>query len=285
MTAITEQTLQHPSTTWIIQMVIEAWQNLQKQQPLVQCITNSVATNYVANVLLAAGASPAMIDNPFEAESFANITSALSINLGTPTPDQMQAMKISAETVSKKSIPWVLDPVGYGAILKWRSDMADTLVSLKPTIIRGNASEISALAGNQVQSKGVDSTVASHEVYKQALPLLQNCECVAISGESDFILSKELNAVIQVNGGSFLQPKITATGCALGALIAAYCAVTTPTIATISAHIHFAIAGKLAFEKNQTVGRFNVVFLDEIYSLNVDKISNYANIEVLKFLM
>ena len=283
MTAITEQTLQHPSTTWIIQMVIEAWQNLQKQQPLVQCITNSVATNYAANVLLAAGASPAMIDNPFEAESFANITSALSINLGTPTPDQMQAMKISAETVSKKSIPWVLDPVGYGAILKWRSDMADTLVSLKPTVIRGNASEISALAGNQVQSKGVDSTVASHEVYKQALPLLQNCECVAISGESDFILSKELNAVIQVNGGSFLQPKITATGCALGALIAAYCAVTTPTIATISAHIHFAIAGKLAFEKNQTVGRFNVVFLDEIYSLNVDKISNYANIEVLKF--
>ena len=285
MTAITEQTLQHPSTTWIIQMVIEAWQNLQKQQPLVQCITNSVATNYVANVLLAAGASPAMIDNPFEAESFANITSALSINLGTPTPDQMQAMKISAETVSKKSIPWVLDPVGYGAILKWRSDMADTLVSLKPTIIRGNASEISALAGNQVQSKGVDSTVASHEVYEQALTLLQNCECVAISGESDFILSKELNAVIQVNGGSFLQPKITATGCALGALIAAYCAVTTPTIATISAHIHFAIAGKLAFEKNQTVGRFNVAFLDEIYSLNVDKISNYANIEVLKFLM
>ncbi|MFW2148971.1 hydroxyethylthiazole kinase [Acinetobacter sp. TY1] len=283
MTAITEQTLQHPSTTWIIQMVIEAWQNLQKQQPLVQCITNSVATNYAANVLLAAGASPAMIDNPFEAESFANITSALSINLGTPTPDQMQAMKISAETVSKKSIPWVLDPVGYGAILKWRSDMADTLVSLKPTVIRGNASEISALAGNQVQSKGVDSTVASHEVYKQALPLLQNCECVAISGESDFILSKELNAVIQVNGGSFLQPKITATGCALGALIAAYCAVTTPTIATISAHIHFAIAGKLAFEKNQTVGRFNVAFLDEIYSLNVDKISNYANIEVLKF--
>ena len=102
----------------------------------------------------------------------------------------------------------MLDPVTYGAILKWRSDMTDTLVSLKPTVIRGNASEISALAGNQVQSKGVDSTVASHEVYKQALPLLQNCECVAISGESDFILSKELNAVIQVNGGSFLQPKI-----------------------------------------------------------------------------
>ena len=283
MTASTEQITQYLSTALIIQMVIEAWQNLQKQQPLVQCITNSVAANYAANVLLALGASPAMIDNPYEAESFATVSAALSINLGTPTPDQMQAMQISAQTVTQKATPWVLDPVGYGSILKWRSDMTDTLVGLKPTVIRGNASEISALAGNQVQSKGVDSTVASHDVYTQALPLLQNCECIAISGESDFILSKELNAVIKVNGGSFLQPKITATGCALGALIAAYCAVATPTIAAIAAHVHFAIAGKLAFEKAKTVGSFNVTFLDEIYSLNTDKISNYADIEVLSF--
>ncbi len=268
-------------TDVILQKVVDAWTELQTQQPLVHCITNSVAANYAANVLLAAGASPAMIDNPFEAESFASIAAALSINLGTPTSEQMQAMQISAQTVSAKNTPWVLDPVGYGAFLKWRSEMVDQLVLLNPTVIRGNASEISTLAGNQVESKGVDSTVSSNEVYLQALPLLAHSECVAISGESDFILSKELNAVIQVNGGSFLQPKVTATGCALGALIAAYCAVTNPTIAAISAHIHFAIAGKLAFEKAQTVGRFNVAFLDEIYTLNADKIWEYGDIEVL----
>lgn len=271
----------HIQTDVILQQVCEAWTQLQIQQPLVQCITNSVAANYAANVLLAAGASPAMIDNPFEAESFASIAAALSINLGTPTSEQMQAMQISAQTVTSKVTPWVLDPVGYGAFLKWRSEMVDQLVLLNPTVIRGNASEISILAGNQVESKGVDSTVSSSEVYLQALPLLAHSECVAISGESDFILSKELNAVIQVNGGSFLQPKVTATGCALGALIAAYCAVATPTIATISAHIHFAIAGKLAFEKAQTVGSFNVAFLDEIYQLSADKIWQYGEIEVL----
>ena len=270
-----------PSSATLIPLIVEAWTQLQTQQPLVQCITNSVAANYAANVLLAAGASPAMIDNPWEAESFTSIAAALSINLGTPTTEQMQAMQISAQTAQRTNTPWVLDPVGYGSILKWRSDMTDTLVGLKPTVIRGNASEISALAGNQVQSKGVDSTVASHDVYTQALPLLQNCECIAISGESDFILSKELNAVIKVNGGSFLQPKITATGCALGALIAAYCAVATPTIAAIAAHVHFAIAGKLAFEKAKTVGSFNVTFLDEIYGLNADKISNHVDVEVL----
>ncbi len=271
----------HIQTDVILQKVIDAWTELQTQQPLVHCITNSVAANYAANVLLAAGASPAMIDNPFEAESFASIAAALSINLGTPTSEQMQAMQISAQTASAQNTPWVLDPVGYGAFLKWRSEMVDQLVLLNPTVIRGNASEISTLAGNQVESKGVDSTISSNEVYLQALPLLAHSECIAISGESDFILSKKWNAVIQVNGGSFLQPKVTATGCALGALIAAYCAVTTPTIATISAHIHFAIAGKLAFEKAQTVGSFNMAFLDEIYTLSAGKILEYGDIEVL----
>ena len=271
----------HIQTDTILQKVVDAWTELQTQQPLVHCITNSVAANYAANVLLAAGASPAMIDNPFEAESFASIAAALSINLGTPTSEQMQAMQISAQTAAARNMPWVLDPVGYGPFLKWRSEMVDQLILLKPTIIRGNASEISTLAGNQVESKGVDSTVSSNEVYLQALTLLNHCECVAISGESDFVLSKELNLVIQINGGSFLQPKVTATGCALGALIAAYSAVTTPTIATISAHIHFAIAGKLAFEKAAAVGSFNVAFLDEIYQMSANKIWEYSDIQVL----
>ncbi|CEI50897.1 MAG: hydroxyethylthiazole kinase [Pseudomonadota bacterium] len=271
----------HIQTDVILQKVVDAWTELQTQQPLVHCITNSVAANYAANILLAAGASPAMIDNPFEAESFASIAAALSINLGTPTSEQMQAMQISAQTVANKNTPWVLDPVGYGPFLKWRSEMVDQLVLLHPTIIRGNASEISALAGNQVESKGVDSAVSSNEVYLQAQALLNHCECVAISGESDFVLSKELHHVIQINGGSFLQPKITATGCALGALIAAYSAVTTPAIATISAHIHFAIAGKLAFEKASAVGSFNVAFLDEIYQMSANKIWEYSDIQVL----
>ncbi|MFT0692691.1 hydroxyethylthiazole kinase [Acinetobacter bereziniae] len=273
----------HIQTDAILQKVVDAWTELQTQQPLVHCITNSVAANYAANILLAAGASPAMIDNPFEAESFASIAAALSINLGTPTSEQMQAMQISAQTVANKNTPWVLDPVGYGPFLKWRSEMVDQLVLLHPTIIRGNASEISALAGNQVESKGVDSAVSSNEVYLQAQALLNHSECVAISGESDFVLSKELHHVIQINGGSFLQPKVTATGCALGALIAAYSAVTTPAIATISAHIHFAIAGKLAFEKASAVGSFNVAFLDEIYQMSANKIWEYSDIQVLGF--
>ena len=265
----------------LIDQVIEAWHSLQDKVPLVQCITNSVATNYTANILLAAGASPAMIDNPFEAEAFTKISSALSINTGTPTTEQTQAMLISAETAQQQQRPWVLDPVGYGAILKWRSETVDQLLKFQPTIIRGNASEISILAGSQVQSKGVDSTLNSHDVYAQAKSLLQHTECVAISGESDYIISKQLDMVIKVNGGCHLQPKITATGCALGALTAAYHAVRNSTIAALAAHIHFAIAGKLAYDHAQTVGSFNVAFLDYIHMLDDNLIQQYVDIEIL----
>lgn len=265
----------------LIDQVIEAWRALQQQAPLVQCMTNSVANNYVANILLAAGASPAMIDNPFEAEDFTRISAALSLNVGTPTTEQTQAMLISAKTAQQHQVPWVLDPVGYGAVLKWRSETVDQLLQFHPNIIRGNASEISTLAGNQIQSKGVDSTLNSQDVYVQAKSLLQHTECVVISGESDFIISKQLDAVIQVNGGCHLQPKITATGCALGALTAAYHAVAPATIAALAAHIHFAIAGKLAFEHAQTVGSFNITFLDYVHMLDDNLIQQYVDIEVV----
>ena len=269
-------------TAPLLQQVIDAWTELKTQQPLVHIMTNGVANNYVANVLLAAGASPAMIDNPFEAESFASIASAINLNLGTPTSEQMQAMLIAAQAAQRLGKIWVLDPVGYGPILKWRSEMVDTLLQFNPTVIRGNASEIGALAGNQIQSKGVDSTVSSASVYRQAQPLLEHATCIAISGESDFILSKELNSVIQINGGSYLQPKITASGCALGALTAAYCAVSNNiTAGTVAAHIHFAIAGKKAYERAKAVGSFNVAFLDEIYTLNAEDFQQYSDFNIL----
>lgn len=270
------QALQHT----LLDQICEAWEKLQQQQPLVHIMTNAVASNYVANVLLAANASPAMIDNPFEAESFAKIAAAINLNLGTPTTEQVQAMQIAAETAHRLQKPWVLDPVGYGAVLHWRSGIVDQLLHQHPTILRGNASEIGALAGKQIESKGVDSTINSADVYLQAKCLLEQCECVAISGESDYILSKDY-PVIQVCGGSYLQPRVTATGCALGALIAAYSAVTSAAIAALAAHVHFAIAGQRAFKRAQQLGSFSVAFLDEIHQLNTESIRQYADFKIL----
>ncbi|WP_180001765.1 MULTISPECIES: hydroxyethylthiazole kinase [unclassified Acinetobacter] len=270
------QALQHT----LLDQICEAWLKLQQHQPLVHIMTNAVASNYVANVVLAANASPAMIDNPFEAESFAKIAAAINLNLGTPTTEQVQAMHIAAETAHRLKKPWVLDPVGYGTVLHWRSNTVDQLLNSHPTILRGNASEIGALAGKRIESKGVDSTINSADVYLQAQSLLAHCDCVAISGESDYIISRDY-PVIQVSGGSYLQPRVTATGCALGALIAAYSAVSSPAIAALAAHVHFAIAGQRAFERAPQLGSFNMAFLDEVHQLNTESIRQYANFQIL----
>lgn len=266
--------------SYYVQQVQQAWLSLQQQQPLIQYITNSVAANYTANIVLACGASPALIDHPLEAAAFTQVAQALIINTGTPTLEQVQAMQLAAQAAQQHGRPWILDPVGYGSALAWRSSIVDQLLAFQPSIIRGNASEISTLAGNSGLAKGVDSTLNSADVYQHTLQLWQHTACIAISGESDFIVSREYNCVIQVKGGSAMQPKITAMGCALGALIAAYSAVTSPTLAAIAAHVHFAIAAQLAAAYATGIGQFNVAFLDELAQMNSEKIEQYMAIEL-----
>src|ERR1700689_5966017 len=65
--------------------VVAAHAALRARRPLVQALTNTVSSNFVANVLLSAGASPAMVDNPEEAALFAGVADAVLINLGTST--------------------------------------------------------------------------------------------------------------------------------------------------------------------------------------------------------
>lgn len=261
----------------ILQSIQTLWQKLQDTQPLVHCITNSVANNFVANVCLAIKASPAMIDNKQEAGNFARIASALSINTGTPTPEQALAMQYAAQSANAEHTSWVLDPVGYSEILAWRSQIVDDLLKYHPTIIRGNASEITTLAGAQSSSKGVDSTLDSKQVIDQAQQLLGTCDCVAISGKTDYILSKALG-ILAITGGSNLQPKVTAMGCALGAVCAAYLGVMeedqSPVLAAIAAHVHFAVAAQIAEKKmiaqNAGIGSFQIFFLDALFQITAD---------------
>lgn len=261
----------------ILQSIQTLWQKLQDTQPLVHCITNSVANNFVANVCLAIKASPAMIDNKQEAGNFARIARALSINTGTPTPEQALAMQYAAQSANAEHTSWVLDPVGYSEILAWRSQIVDDLLQYHPTIIRGNASEIATLAGAQSSSKGVDSTLDSKQVIDQAQQLLGTCDCVAISGKTDYILSKALG-ILAITGGSNLQPKVTAMGCALGAVCAAYLGVMeedqSPVLAAIAAHVHFAVAAQIAEKKmiaqNAGIGSFQIFFLDALFQITAD---------------
>lgn len=131
---------------------VETWKavcRVREMVPLVQCITNYVSMDIMANTLLAAGASPAMVHALEEIHEFTALTSALCINIGTLSPDWIFSMKVAATRANEMRKPWVLDPVGVGAT-QFRTEKCVELIRLKPTVIRGNASEIMALVGSSI---------------------------------------------------------------------------------------------------------------------------------------
>lgn len=141
-----------------------------QHSPLVHCMTNDVVQTFTANTLLALGASPAMVIETEEASQFAAIASALLINVGTLTQLRAQSMCAAVEQAKSSQTPWTLDPVAVGA-LDYRRRFCLELLSHKPTAIRGNASEIMALAGIANGGRGVDTTDAAANAIPAAQTL------------------------------------------------------------------------------------------------------------------
>ena len=250
--------------------IITAFTALKASRPLVQCLTNTVSVNFMANVLLSSGASPAMVDNPEEAAEFIHFAHAALINLGTPTTALVTAMQLTIAEAQKIGKPWVLDPIAAGS-LSWRGQLAADFLVFKPAVIRGNASEIIGLAGLGQNKSGFDSSHDSADAVRAAQSLLVHATAVSASGEIDYIVGKtienecEKTWLVKIHGGSEFFPLVTASGCSLGALVAAYCGVTDPFNAVVAAHAHFAVAGKQAHARSAGPGTFQREFLDALY--------------------
>lgn len=236
---------------------------LRRQAPLTHCITNLVADNFTANVLLAVGASPAMVIAPEEAAGFATLAHALLVNVGTITAQDAEAMHLAAAAARAAGRPWVLDPVGAGA-LPYRTGVVTELLRHGPAVIRGNASEILAVAGAAGGGKGVESTASSGEALGQARALASRLGAVvAVSGATDFVTDGA--EVISVPGGNALATRVTATGCALGAVMAAFAgAGVAPLRAAVAASALFKVAAERAARTSTAPGSFAVAFLDQL---------------------
>ena len=261
--------------------VVAAHAALRQRHPLVQALTNSVSTNFVANVLLAAGAAPAMVDNPEEAALFAGIADAVLINLGTPTAAQVESMRLAAAAAQKAGKPWVLDPIAAGA-LPWRGGVAAELLQFKPAIVRGNASEIIGLAGLGGGGRGVDSSADPAAAVPAAVDLLAHASAVSASGPVDHAVGRVGGraTLIRIGGGSALLTRVTATGCALGALSAAYASVAPdPLTGVVAAHVHFAVAAELAEASAKGPGSFAVAFVDALDAIDAAALRRLAKIE------
>ncbi|MEG1778936.1 MAG: hydroxyethylthiazole kinase, partial [Oscillospiraceae bacterium] len=141
-------------------MLKERLENVRTKTPLIHNITNYVTVNDCANVLLACGASPIMADDMAEVEDITTICGGLNINIGTLNQRTIPAMFLAGKKANSLSHPVVLDPVGAGAS-KLRTETAHKLLDeIKFTVIRGNISEIKALALGSGTTKGVDADVA-----------------------------------------------------------------------------------------------------------------------------
>ena len=241
---------------------------LHQHAPLVHCMTNDVVQTFTANVLLALGASPAMVIDAGEAAQFSAIASAVLINVGTLTQPRAQAMRTAVESANAAKTPWTLDPVAVGA-LTLRSEFCRGLLQLQPAAIRGNASEILALAGESRGGRGVDTTDTAATALPAAQKLARESGAiVAVTGEVDYITDGQQTLAVQ--GGDPLMTRVVGTGCALSAVVAASCALPGSRLENVAgACALMKFAGQQAAE-GRGPGSFVPAFLDALYAMQAE---------------
>jgi hydroxyethylthiazole kinase len=266
------------TTATLSAFAAEALGRVREQGPLVQCLTNSVVASFTANALLATGARPAMVDIPGEAGRFAEVASAVLVNVGTLPAGQSNAMMQAAIAAGAAGTPWVLDPVAIG-FLPVRTALAQQLVGLQPTVIRGNASEIIALAGVGDGRRGVRAAQYG-DAYEAASALATRYGgVVAVSGPVDLVVGPA--GSVQVANGDPLLTRVSGGGCALGAVMAAYAAVDPDRMATTTAAVAFyTVAAELAAEVSSGPGSFAVAFLDALAAVSPATVAERARIDI-----
>lgn len=250
---------------------------LRASAPLVHNITNFVAMDVTANALLAVGASPLMAHAPEELDAIVTISGAVAINIGTLSAPWVESMRLAIAAARAHGKPWVLDPVGAGAT-RYRTAVSGELASMHPAVIRGNASEILALAGEHSATKGVDSTHSSTEAREVARALARSLGCVvAVTGAIDYVTDGE--RVIAVANGHPMMTRVTALGCTATSLVAACLAVESdPTIAAAHALAIMGVCGELAARGAAGPGTFRVQFMDALYALDERELDGMARV-------
>ena len=257
-------------------MLEQYWIRVREKAPLVQCITNFVTVNDCANVLLAAGAAPTMAHCAEEAAEVTERCQALVLNLGAV--EWREAMLSAGRRANELGVPVVLDPVGVGSTSLRRRTAAELLDRVKFQVIRGNASEIKALALDCAGGSGVDAS-AGDAVTEESLPWAAEIAerlarrtgaAVALSGEIDVIGDGVQTAVLR--NGCASMARITGSGCMLAALTGAFCAAAPgePFLAAAAAVAVMDRAGELAEARRVKNGTGTATFRTDL----IDAVSN-----------
>ncbi|MEW6081153.1 MAG: hydroxyethylthiazole kinase [Bacillota bacterium] len=260
----------------------EHLKRIRERTPLIHHITNWVVTNFTANVTLALGASPVMAHAPEEVEEMASCAGALVINIGTLTLPLVETALRAGRAANASGVPVVLDPVGAGAT-RLRTESASRILNeTKVNVIRGNLSEVASLAGEDVAIRGVDSAATGIDASRLAFSLARRLDCtVAVTGPVDWI--SDGNGLYSVHNGHPLLGRVTGTGCAATAVVAAFAAVEKDLAsAAASGLAFFGLAAERAAKEAPGPGTFATRLLDEIYAISQEDLARGARVKRLE---
>ena len=248
--------------------IAEDLRAVRDRAPLVHNVTNFVVMQQTANALLALGASPIMAHAEAELDELLAFAGALVLNIGTLDASWISAMERALAAAARRALPVVLDPVGAGAS-RLRTETALRLLRHGGvTILRGNASEILALAGAAGATKGVDSTHSSDAAREAARGLAVRYECaVVVSGVIDYCLDRARE--VRVHNGVAMMARITGMGCTASALCGAFAAVQPDALrAAVDAMAVMGIAGELALAASRGPGTMAAAFFDALHQID-----------------
>jgi hydroxyethylthiazole kinase len=250
---------------------VQVLSRVRERKPVVHAITNWVTASEVASALHSIGARPIMAFAAEEVEEITSKADALVLNLGTPTPQRIEAMIRAGRQANGQSHPILFDPVGVGAS-RFRIESSMRILSdLRVTIIRGNQAEIGALAGMGGHLAGIDAVRGPEDLSRAAEDLSNKTGAiVAATGPQDWIVSPEKRVIVE--NGHPMMGQVTGTGCMLTAVVAAFAAVERdPLVAAVTAIAFFGLAGEQAARRAEGPGTFKLALLDALFLLTPDQ--------------
>lgn len=258
---------------------------LSSKAPLIHSITNPISINGCANALLAIGAKPIMAQHPQECEQITSHANALACNLGNFDDVRAEAMKVSMQTANSCNLPVMLDLVGVACSDLRLSYAMEVLRQYSPTVIKGNLSEMKAIAGRHSFAKGIDVAKEDEEALidscKWLKELAKQLSCTILcSGKQDIITDGK--QVILGNNGHEMMTYCTGTGCMLNVLTAAYLSVTSPLEACVLACTSFGVAAQLSYQDTQVPGSFYIRLFDWLYACEEETYLQLVDIEEVK---
>lgn len=255
-------------------------EKVRAQKPVVHHLTNWVTIYDCANIVKVFGASPVMAHAKEEVADMAGIASALVLNIGTLTTDFVESMLLAARSANSKGIPVVLDVCGAGAT-KLRDDACFRILDeARVDIIKGNASEIARIAGEDVHTRGVDSSGVEKSLHEIASMLANKRKCtVVITGAEDVIADE--NRVVLVRNGHPMMASIVGTGCMAASVIGTFAAVEKDLVnASVAGLVCYEIAAELASMKAEGPGSFKERLYDAVYRLDAETINRMQKVGV-----